>query len=144
MKTVLRWYGGEAQKKIHDETVRRLHAACIVVVNHAKKLVSVEGTTTVVVGKTKSGKPKKKRLYGTNPSRPGEPPHKQHGELRMSIMWEVIGLVGRVGSNMKNPMYPRFLELGTKKMKARPWLRRALRECRDRIKAIFTRPMSGR
>lgn len=79
------------------------------------------------------------RTYGVNPSKPGEPPHKQHGHLRRSVAREVLGLVGRVGTSLK---YGRWLELGTSKVAARPWLRRALAETRDQIKAILSAKMS--
>ncbi len=142
MNTVLRWYGGEVQKRITEETTRRLHACCIVVASHAKKLISIQGTVAVsATGAMKRDKKGRfKRVYGSNPSRPWEPPHKQTGRLRGSVAWEVVGLVGRVGTNL---LYGRWLELGTKRMKPRPWLRRALRECQDKIRAIFAKPMSG-
>lgn len=80
------------------------------------------------------------RVYGATRSLPGEPPRKQLGHLRRSVAYEVDGNVGRVGTNL---LYGRILELGSRLMKARPWLRRALRECQDRIKAILSAPMKG-
>lgn len=82
------------------------------------------------------------RIYGANPSSPGEPPHKQYGHLRRSVATEVDSatLVGRVGTNLN---YGRWLELGTRLMAARPWLRRALRENQARIKSILAEPMKG-
>ena len=85
----------------------------------------------------------KKRIYGAFPSKPGDPPHKQHGRLRASITYDVIDdasghVVGRVGTNLD---YGRYLELGTRNMKPHPWLRRSLMECRGEIRAILQRPM---
>lgn len=84
-----------------------------------------------------------KRVYGAFPSKPGQPPHKQVGVLRGSVTYEVAysangTLIARVGTNI---LYGKFLELGTRKMKARPWLKRALNEKRGDIQAIMNRPM---
>lgn len=66
-------------------------------------------------------------------SRPGQPPHRQTGTLVNSIATDeevrvVQGLVNyavaRVGTNLD---YGRYLEFGTAKMKARPWLRPSFR-----------------
>ena len=83
-------------------------------------------------------KTKPKRIYGF-PSKPGEPPHKQTGHLRRSVAWELVGLVARVGTNLR---YGRWLELGTSKMAARPWLRVALAQCRSAIREILSKPMN--
>jgi phage gpG-like protein len=77
------------------------------------------------------------RIYGANPSAPGEPPRKQTGRLRASVTYEVeeASLTARVGTNVE---YGKYLELGTKKgIAPRPWLRRALAECRAKIDSIL-------
>jgi hypothetical protein len=83
-----------------------------------------------------------KRIYGANPSAPGEPPHKQLGHLRRSVTYEVdaAASTGRVGTNL---LYGLWLELGTRLMAARPWLRRALAECQDACLKILSAPMQG-
>ncbi len=131
----LQWDGDKVRAQIHAEMARRVRACCILVSNEAKKLVSVAGTG---VGRHKSSG-KFKTLYGANPSATGEPPHKQTGRLRGSITHEVLpNLVGRVGTNL---LYGRIQELGSRKQKARPWLRPALRNCMEKIKAILGAPM---
>lgn len=101
-------------------------------------LLSVSGTGVKrkgqIVRKTKGMKGK--TVYGAFPSKPGEPPHKQTGRLRMSAAKEIIEnlLIARVGSNVK---YLRPLEFGSSKMAPRPSLRRALAESRDEIEAIL-------
>ncbi len=127
MANQLRWHGDEARRKIRREMERRIHAATVVVLNHAKGLISVDGTGGAGGGK---------RAYGSNPSAPGEPPHKQYGHLRRNVAREVVGLRGRVGTNV---LYGRWLELGTKKMAPRPWLQRSLDECRVKIRTILSR-----
>lgn len=128
-------HSAKVRAAVEREAKRRVRACCILVWNHAKFLVNKEGTGR----RGGSGKYKSRKLvYGANPSRPGEPPHKQTGRLLASIAWEVAGLTGRVGTNVK---YGRFLELGTRHMAARPWLRRALREKEGEIRAIMAAPM---
>lgn len=66
------------------------------------------------------------------PSLPGNPPAPDSGDLRKSIHWEVERngdfIVAKVGSIMKDEMYPIYLEFGTSKMPAgRPWLRPAMK-----------------
>lgn len=61
------------------------------------------------------------------PSRPGEPPHVDEGRLRASITTEFQQtqntMEARVGTNVR---YGRFLEVGTRDIEPRPWLRPAL------------------
>lgn len=65
---------------------------------------------------------KRQRIYGFVRSLPGEPPRKQYGTLRASITYEIDTaiFVARVGTNY---LIAKFLELGTVKMAARPFLR---------------------
>ncbi len=78
-------------------------------------------------------------VYGKNPSRPGEPPHKQTGHLARSIAWEVEGRVARVGTNVK---YGRMLEEGTANMSPRPYLHIGLADKILEIQYILSKPMS--
>ncbi len=45
-------------------------------------------------------------------------------------------LTVRVGSNVE---YAKYLELGTRRMAARPWLRPALAQSKAKIAALFAR-----
>jgi len=127
------WHGPRRKAELTAALHRRLAACAIIVASHAKRLVSTAGT-----GTTKGKGGKEKRVYGAKPSRPGDPPNKQTGRLRGSITWEMVGSVARVGTNL---LYGRWLEHGTARMAARPWLRRALAERRARIIAILSRPL---
>ncbi len=131
MGTSYKWYGESIRAKIEAEMKRRLLACAVALANRAKVLLNVEGTGR---GKGRGAG----LVYGANPSHPGEPPHKQRGRLLSSIAWELTGMVSRVGTNVK---YGRWLELGTKHVAARPWLRRALLEMRAAIRAILSRPI---
>lgn len=113
------------------EMKRRLSRAVIEVSRHAKQLLSVPGTVA-------KGKGYSSRKYGSNPSRPGEPPHKQTGRLRASVAWELVDDdTARAGTNVK---YGKYLELGTGRMKARPWLQRALTESQSAVVRHMTAP----
>jgi hypothetical protein len=93
------------------------------------------------MAKRKRRRPRNGSLaYGANPSKAGDPPRKQRGRLLASVAFEVDGLVGRVGTNL---LYGRWLELGTRLMAARPWLRRAAKELQDQIRRILSAPMKG-
>jgi HK97 gp10 family phage protein len=125
----LRWYGEERKREIEREMRQRVKSAVREVYNRARILVDEAGTAK------RKGKAK---VYGAVRSLPGEPPRKQTGQLRRSIASEVLSLVGRVGTNVK---YGKHLELGTRHMQPRPWLRRALNESRGKIEAILKRPI---
>ena len=58
-------------------------------------------------------------------SKPGEYPRKQAGHLRRTITYEVdeATATARFGTNL---LYGKFLELGTKRMRPRPFLRKTL------------------
>lgn len=71
-------------------------------------------------------------------SRPGDPPNTDRGRLVQSIKFDFKdgGLVGRVGTNLR---YGAFLEFGTLKMAARPWLSTAINMTKDQVAKIFAK-----
>jgi phage gpG-like protein len=134
MATKLEWHGDEAQRRLRVSVFRWLTAACLIVERRAKILLSVAGT-----GQGRDAKGKFRRVHGSNPSKPGEPPHKQTGRLRASVTHEVdeSTMTARVGTNL---LYGLALELGSKLgLAPRPWLRRALAETRSQILAALAR-----
>jgi HK97 gp10 family phage protein len=69
-------------------------------------------------------------------SSPGESPHRRRGNLQAEVHVEKPGpLVRRIGSSVK---YAAFLELGTRKMAARPFLLKSLMEQSDQLRQIVT------
>lgn len=67
-------------------------------------------------------------------SNKGEAPNTDTGRLISSIQMEVTPRDVFVGTGLK---YGKFLEFGTSKMAARPWLNPALESNRKKIKKLF-------
>ena len=89
-----------------------------------------------------SGVRVKRRGGGTrtvypNPSKPGEPPRKRTGWLQRHVQreYDKASLTSRVGVQ-RNALYGIFLELGTRRMAARPWLLATLNKVRTQLEAI--------
>lgn len=81
----------------------------------------------------------------SHPSAPGEIPHVVTGALRRSITWSrSIGnaYVRKIGSTLpptpgSKYSYAFYLEFGTSRMAARPFMYPALRKCADRIARLI-------
>ena len=77
-----------------------------------------------------------------HPSIEGNPPAPDSGTLLQSVTHSVDvteqgkKVTGYVGSVLKNPDYPKYLEFGTSKMRPRPWLITALTKCQDYISGL--------
>ena len=137
------WFGNQFAKQMQAEIRRRTYTAARRLSSHIKSEIGQAGTLEFHP-LTKKGRPGKarKRIYNFTHSRPGNPPFKQTGHLRRSIAWEIVtaGLggptvIGRVGTNLK---YGRWLELGTKRMKRRPFIVSTLRKYEPEIRSILT------
>jgi hypothetical protein len=116
MASNVKWYGQKVYAEIMDAMDKVNNKVALDVRNEAVQ--SMRGP--------KSGKtyrvPGTKRTYTA--SAPGEAPAVRLGTLRQSIQVEFISKMHRrVGTNIK---YGKHLELGTRKMAARPYLRPAL------------------
>lgn len=80
----------------------------------------------------KTGKIYKKKSVTHQASAPGQYPAVDSGELLRSIMFDVRSMEVEVGSKAGAP-YAEYLEFGTKKMKARPWLDPSVEKHRQNI-----------
>lgn len=81
---------------------------------------------------------------GHHPSYAGNPPAPDSGTLLQSVTHSVDieednKVIGRVGSILKNPDYPKFLEYGTSRMQPRPWLSASLVKCQGFINNLWDR-----
>ncbi|NIU01086.1 MAG: hypothetical protein GWN01_09225 [Nitrosopumilaceae archaeon] len=84
------------------------------------------------------------RIIGLDPSKPGEPPKKVTGQLQRSIIQRVVvkskNVFGLIGSTVDKA---KFLEFGTTRMAARPFLRPTLQEERPKLRRILARGFRG-
>ena len=131
MVTTVKWYGEKLIKEVGLKCFRRMEKACLFLEGDIKK----------------SFKPGTGRRYRKGKGRwhtasaPGRPPAVDEGTMRDSITHEVEmhgkNIIGRVGSTIKKPNYPLFLEYGTSKMSARPWARVALQRNKKTLARIL-------
>ena len=112
------WRGDSAMKRIDAIGYDRLIALGEDIVSEIKEFISQPGTGKFY---------KKSKTVWYQASAPGEPPTVRHGELKISIGYAVVRegnttylLVGTTED------YGIYLEVGTKFMEARPWLRTIL------------------
>jgi hypothetical protein len=122
MASNVKWYGQKVYAEVLDAMDKIINAAALDVRNEVVQ--SMRGP--------KSGRtyrvPSSKRTYTA--SAPGEAPAVRLGTLRQSIQVEFVAPCHRrVGTNME---YALGLELGTKRMAARPYLRPALDRVRQK------------
>ena len=119
----VKWYGGMFGKKLTEEIDRRM--------GEVAKFVEIRAKESMKEPKTGIKYPWLKRRS----SAPGEAPAAQIGQLRASITRKrIITGVWIVGTNV---IYGRYLELGTSRMKPRPFLRPALDASASYAKELF-------
>lgn len=113
------WNGGRFVADLKADTGKNIEKACIYLKGKVKERIG-QGQPYV-----RHKGPKGVHYEGQNPSAPGEPPHKITGFLQRSIAYEMAAdrMSGSVGTNVE---YGFFLEVGTSRMAARPWLRSTL------------------
>lgn len=142
------WHGHELAKGLQAAARRNTAAACKRLQSHIKAEISQAGTLRYNPT-TKRGRISKsfKTIYNFTHSAPGNPPYKQTGHLRRSIAWELVSIgvgsatvTGRVGTNLK---YGRWLELGTKRIRRRPYIVITLRRHETEIRAILIGGIAG-
>ncbi len=109
-----KWNGDEFNRQLWNATATGLKRAAILLHTKARLLVDIVNPPP-----------------RTTPSKPGEPPRKRTGIGQSNIMWEAndskLRPAVRIGVTVRG-LYMAFLELGTARVKARPWLLRALKE----------------
>lgn len=137
IKTLTMYFEKET-KEIQAKEKKFVTVACAEVERQAKTLMR---DATVDPNKTYGKR-------GHHPSVPGSAPAPDSGELMRSVTHEVTiengEVVGKVGSILRNPDYPKFLEFGTSKMKPRPWLSAALEKSQNFMVQAFQSIMRGK
>jgi hypothetical protein len=119
------WFGSQRFQEIQNENRNRMERAVRLVRNFAVRSIS-----------HKTGR------YGPG-SPPGSPPYLRTGLLRRSVTTEVVDesgkIIGRVGTAV---IYAGYLERGTSRMAARPWLVVAQQNTASQVAAIFSERMN--
>lgn len=124
----IEWHGEDWTREFKAGLRKNVAAACTYLTNVIKADISQPGT--LVYSVIPGGK-MKKTVYNFTHSRPGNPPYLQTGLLRSSIGWEFVEggpgnlVAGRVGTALQ---YGLYLEKGTRKMAARPYIEVNLRK----------------
>ena len=124
--------------KLKAELKKRLppaaDKAALGLVGHLRVKVGIsarKGTPETERARRQEAKAKRRRAarFLWEPSKPGEPPRKRTGTLQKSVAHairvEPDAVVARVGTAVR---YGYYLEFGTRKMAARPWLRPGFKE----------------
>lgn len=127
----------KTEKEIQGREKKFVTVACAEIERKAK----TEMRNTLVNPAVTYGK------KGHHPSMPGHAPAPDSGTLMRSVTHEVKvegnEVVGLVGSILRNPDYPKYLEYGTSKMKPRPWLSTAIEKSHNFIVQAFQKIMKG-
>ena len=145
---ITNWRGKQVFTLATEHNLIAMKKAALVVERDVKTHFTTDGTGRSS-RRTKTGK----RHFA---SLPGQPPAVDTGVLRASIMGQAkiegIGITGKVGPDIDHIRaeapagtdveYGYYLELGTKKMKARPYLRPSLRRTAKKVKQIFDKANS--
>jgi len=127
---MIKWYDKKFINQLERHQRRSMIAACEFLLNYIK----------TSFGSGASGYIPYKRGKNVHwSSVPGEPPNVDTGILRNSIDYEIIkdrnGVFGRVGTNQR---YGLWLEKGTDKMAARPYLKSAVSKNVGKLRKILT------
>ncbi len=151
------WHGREFLTLATKETVKAMTKAAVLVERRAKKVMGKGASKFSVSGNTKS---RRGKTSFHRPSAPGFPPNVDTGVLRASISHKVnikggsvnafVGSdIDKIRSNPKSEAgtdveYGFYLEVGTTKMEARPWLRPTLRASEKDILRILRAGVSDK
>ena len=104
---------------IPDEATKGLFDVAVAIRNNA--IISMQNTAR------RSDRVYRRGAISHRPSSPGWPPAIDTGVLVGSLLPEILPDNSvRMGSLITSPPYPEFLEEGTRKMDARPWLKPAI------------------
>src|SRR3712207_4912965 len=123
MSASIQWYGDGFERMVREEMRKRLAVAAEGV--RAEVVKSIRKS----VFESRAGS-NGRRFFRLVRSRPGEPPRAETGTLMKSIFYHVDPDENRaiVGTTLD---YGAWLEVGTKRIKPRPYLLPALTRCFD-------------
>ncbi|KKN81124.1 hypothetical protein LCGC14_0323430 [marine sediment metagenome] len=124
---IIHWDDKLIMGLVEADVVRGIRKATLEVERDAKALIRERGAEVHTVSAGEGVR---------EPSLPGHPPHQVTGSLFRDVSHEFRndGLTGVVGTDLP---HGRWLEFGTSKMMARPWLRPALSGVMSRAETFF-------
>jgi HK97 gp10 family phage protein len=119
--------------EMNSHSIRSVQEGTLLIHKIAVESIQDNSSGTPVVRYNRAGN--KRNVLA---SHPGEPPNTDTGRLAQSIKFDFKngGTIGRVGTNLA---YGRYLEFGTRRISARPWLSAAVTEASKEIGQIFKR-----
>jgi HK97 gp10 family phage protein len=132
-------YADEVKRKIDRGMNRNLDMAAITYVSLVTKSFGNSGQSGSISGATQSQR-------AANRSRPGEPPHVDTGHLRRNVGWsrDTTTKKRKIGTGIGNKDsvgYAVWLEFGTSRMAARPFLRPPAKTHRNKLRKIMAQPV---
>jgi HK97 gp10 family phage protein len=143
--TIKEWNGEKVKQLLHKKLDSKMVASGVLMVNDTKEHLNHEGAAkagskfvgTGTIGVAGKVYGKGRLIYNKTASDPGEDPFKQHRDLFNSITYTYDSATKnlRVGTTL---LYGKFLELGTKKMAARPFLRNEWKRAKQKIQSLFS------
>lgn len=138
----------EAHKKkaeaVHDSLYKAVERSCLLIEGTSKRLMR-DTITNPDITYWKG----KRHNIAHHPSMPYEAPASDTGTMIQSITHDVTEfggfgvIIGRVGSTIKDPPYPSYLENGTYKMAPRPWLLPSMTMNQPKIEEIIKAAAAG-
>lgn len=146
------WNGDELIAIATQANIKAMNKAAITVQATAKKLIGGTGSGRLYRRRRQTGKRGSFKASDFHrASSPGNPPARDTGILANSVTFEVSvkndRIKGSVGPDIakikaqaprSDPDYGYFLEVGTRNIEKRPWLKPALVKSRRKILGFFT------
>ncbi len=139
MGAKVQWYGDQAIERLQRAASQAVRRSAVLLQTRARLLASRPAgrIRRKRARQTKAG-PRGSQYTEFVPSRPGQPPALRTGFGRRNILMEFFPdqLLARVGPAQQAD-YMAYLELGTKHISPRPWLRTAVEQSMQAIRAMM-------
>jgi HK97 gp10 family phage protein len=129
MSVTVRW-NGQLSQQLRAKMSNAVKRSAVLLHTRAKVLCSKPAVRQTVRSRGRS-----RTTY--TPSSPGESPALRTGFGRSAITWWMVDdLHARVGVR-RNGLYMIFLEIGTRHIRRRPWLSRAMQDTAPAIRILL-------
>ncbi len=135
----INWYGDVAGRRLESAAAAAIQRAGLLLMTRARLLASVPAKRIRRRrGRGTSAGPRGSQYTQFVASRPGQPPALRTGFGRRNIDMEFLAarLVARIGAR-RNADYMSYLEVGTRRIAPRPWLKPAIDQTRGAIMSLL-------